>query len=261
MVLPAFLTAPPRSESTPRWIRVLFGGAFIADSRRAILLWEPPRPTPVYYFPQEDVHMELLVPSDHTRPSHAMGRASYWNVQATHKVAENAAWSYAESPPDAPEIAGYIAFEWNMMDAWFEEDDEVFVHARDPQHRVDVMNSSRHVRVELEGQTVAESRRPRLLFETGLLVRYYLPKLDVRMDMVSPSSTVTQCPYKGVAAHWNFDAGGEQITDVAWSYHLPSAECAKIADLIAFYNERVDAIYVDGELQPAPLTPWSRPRK
>ncbi len=240
---------------------MLFGGVVIADSRRAIVLWEPPRPTPTYYIPQEDVRMELLVPSGHTRQSQAMGQASYWNVEATPRIAENAAWSYPQSPLGAPEIAAYVAFDWNQMDAWYEEDEEVFVHPRDPHHRVDAMNSSRHVRVELDGQTVAESRRPVLLFETGLLVRYYLPKLDVRMDLFSPSPTVTQCPYKGTAAHWNFDGDAAQITDVAWSYHLALPECAKIANLVAFYNERVDAIYVDGELQEAPVTPWSRPRQ
>lgn len=255
---PAFLTAAPRFEPTSKWVRAMFGGVFIANSRHAMLLWEPPRPTPVYYFPREHVRMDLLVSSDYTRPSQAMGEAKYWSVQVEDKVAENAAWTYTETPPRAPDTSAFIAFQWDKVDAYFEEDDEVFVHPRDPHHRIDVLNSSRHVRIEVAGETVADSQRPRLLFETGLPVRYYLPKLDVRLNLLSPSATVTQCPYKGTASHWSFHSGDAQVSDIAWTYHLPTPECAKIADLIAFYNERVDAIYVEDELQPIPQTPWSR---
>src|SRR5258706_12440533 len=83
------------------------------------------------------------------------------------------------------------------MDAWFEEDDEVFVHARDPYRRIDVLNSSREVRVVFGGQTVAVTRRARFLFETGLPVRYYIPKEDVRTDLLQPSHTATASASKG----------------------------------------------------------------
>jgi uncharacterized protein (DUF427 family) len=142
------------------------------------------------------------------------------------------------------------------VDAWFEEDDEVFVHARDPYHRVDVLNSSRHVRVEIDGATVAASRRPRLLFETGLPTRYYLPKADVRMDLLEPTDTTTRCPYKGEAIYWSARIGGQLREDVVWSYPYPIPEIPKIEHLLAFFNERVD-LYVDGELQVRPQTPWS----
>ncbi len=242
-------------------MRVIFAATFIADTKRALLVWEPPRPTPVYYFPKEDVRASVLVPSSHKRPSPTMGEASYWDVHVDDRVAPSAAWTYLSSPPGTPDVSAYVAFKWDMMDAWFEEDDEVFVHPRDPHHRVDVMNSSRHVRVEIAGVTVADSKRPRLLFETSLPVRYYLPKQDVRMELLTPSATVTHCPYKGTTVHWHFDKSGERIDDVAWTYHLPTPTCEKIADLLAFYNERVDAVYVDDELQPVPLTPWSRSRE
>ena len=255
-----FLTEPPHWEPSPKWVRVWFAGVIIADSKRAMLLWEPPRPTPTYYFPLDDVRTDMLQPSDHTRPSQAMGEATYWNVVAGSRRADQAAWTYRKPPNGAPQLSSHVAFKWDMMDAWFEEDDEAFVHPRDPHHRIDVLNSSRHVRVEVEGVTVAESTRPRLLFETALLVRYYIPKLDVRMELLRPSNTVTRCPYKGSANHWDFENGGTHVADVAWTYHLPAPEVATIADLVAFYNERVDAIYVDGELQPAPATPWSRTR-
>jgi uncharacterized protein (DUF427 family) len=140
------------------------------------------------------------------------------------------------------------------MDAWFEEEEQVFEHPRDPYHRVDVIQSSREVRVEIGGKVVAESRRPRLLFETNLPTRYYLPVEDVRMDLLEPTDTTSVCPYKGTASYWRMQAGGR---DVAWSYQDPISECPKIRGLIAFFNERVDALSVDGELQEKPKTTWS----
>jgi len=143
-----------------------------------------------------------------------------------------------------------------MMDAWFEEDDEVFVHPRDPYHRVDVLNSSRHVKVSVGGEVVAETRRPRLLFETSLPVRYYIPMLDVRMDLLESSDTISRCPYKGVASYWSVRLGGTLHADLAWSYRSPIPECPKIENLIAFFNERVD-LDIDEERVQRPQTPWS----
>ena len=155
-------------------------------------------------------------------------------------------------------LEGHIGFEWDRLDHWFEEDDEVFVHPRSPYHRVDVLNSSRHVRVELGGVTVAETHRPRLLFETGLPTRYYMPKVDVRMDLLTPTDLRTRCPYKGEAVYWTAEAGGRPYEDVVWSYPAPIPECPKIEGLLCFYNERAD-IFVDGELQEKPKTKWSTP--
>ena len=214
---------------------------------------------PLYYFPREDIRWDLLQPIDHKRPSAALGEASYWQVKVGDRVADRAAWGYEPRRPGAPDVSDYVTFKWDQMDAWFEEDEEVFVHPRDPHHRVDVLRSSRQVRVEVGGVTVADTGRPRLLFETGLLTRYYIPKLDVRMDLLRPSDTVTHCPYKGEARHWSVDVDGNEIKDVAWTYHLPLPETARIADLVAFYNERVDAVLVDGEKLPVQHTPWSRP--
>ena len=146
------------------------------------------------------------------------------------------------------------------MDHWFEEDDEIFVHPRDPYHRVDVLSSSRHVRVELGDETVAETDRPRLLFETNLPTRYYVPRMDVRMELFTPTEKRTHCPYKGEAVYWTANVNGEAFEDIVWSYPRPIPECAKIEGLLAFFNERAD-IWVDGELQERPAnTPWS-PRK
>ena len=150
-----------------------------------------------------------------------------------------------------------IRLEWDAMDAWFEEDEEVFTHPRDPYTRVDILHSSRHVRIEVDGVTIAESTKPTLLFETGLPPRYYLPKTHVRMDLLSPTGTVTHCPYKGQAEHWSVEAGERIHADLAWSYPTPLPESQKIAGLVSFYNERID-LYVDAALQERPRTKFSR---
>ena len=244
-------------EESPRRVRVVFGGATVADSRHVLLMREA-RYLPVYYFPMEDVRMDLLVPTERTTRCPYKGEASYWTVKVGDREAENAVWGYQEPLPERAAIRGHVAFYWDRMDAWYEEDDEVFVHPRDPYHRVDVLHSSRHVRVVAGGETMAETDRPRLLFETGLPTRYYIPKLDVRMDLLEPSDTKTRCPYKGQASYYSVRAGGKLVKDLVWYYPAPIPECPKIENLLCFFNEKVDVIYVDGEAVPAPKTPWSR---
>jgi len=242
-------------EASPRRVRVTFNGQTIADSKRAVLLRETGY-LPVYYFPSEDVRQDVLEPTDlHTRCPYK-GEASYWTVRVGDRAAENAMWGYLDPLPERADIAGYRAFYWDRMDAWYEEDEQVFKHPRDPYHRVDVLQSSRQVRVEIGGQVVAESQRPRLLFETNLPTRYYLPIEDVRMDLLEPTQTTSVCPYKGTASYWKLrgDAAGR---DVAWSYQDPIPEAPKIRGLIAFFNERVDALYVDDQLQDKPRTAWA----
>ncbi len=244
-----------RVEQWPRRVRAVIGDVAVADSTRVLLLLEKGH-LPVYYFPAEDVRTDLMEPTaKHTRCPYK-GEASYWTVRAGDREVANAIWSYLDPLPERTDIKGYMAFYWDRVDSWWEEDDEVFVHPRDPYHRVDVLNSSRHVRVEIDGQTVAETRRPRLLFETNLPTRYYIPKLDVRLDLLKPTDTVSTCPYKGVARYWKLRSADENAKDVAWSYPAPIPECPKIENLVAFFNERTD-IYVDGELQPRPKSPWS----
>ncbi len=239
-------------EPCPRWVRASCGGEVVANSKQVLLAYEPRR-LPVYWFPAADVRTDLLSP---TRQGMAPSGAVRWTLQAGDRTVPNAAWSYPSPGPDRAALADHIAFYWNRMDAWFEEDDEVFSHPRDPYHRVDVLHSSRHVRVELDGQLLAESTRPRLLFETSLPTRYYLPKPDVRMELLTPSAKTTRCPYKGVAAYWSLRDGDEPVSDIVWSYSAPIPECPKIENLLCFFNERVD-ILVDGELQPRPVIDWS----
>jgi uncharacterized protein (DUF427 family) len=244
-------------EPSPRWVRVRFGGQYVADSRRVMLFRETGR-LPVYYFPQADVRMDLLTPAGEASGGDYKGPMKYWNVKVGEREAPQAAWMHPQPAAGAPPLNGYVAFEWGKMESWFEEDDEVFVHPRDPYKRIDVAHSSRHVQVVVAGETVADTRRPRLLFETGLPTRYYIPKADVRLDLLAPSDTHTRCPYKGVASYYSVKVGDTVVPDIAWYYPLPIPECPKIENLICFYNERVDALIVDGETQAKPQTPWSR---
>jgi len=242
-----------RVEQSRKRIRTYLGGEVIADSTRALLVWEKPY-YPTHYVPEADVRISHLVDEGEGKRSPSRGTPITFAVEAGGVTAPAAAYSYPDSPIE--ELRGYIAFEWKAMDHWFEEDEEVYVHARDPYTRVDVLNSSRSIRVEVDGVTVADSNRPALLFETGLPVRYYLPKTDVRMDLLSPTGTSTECPYKGNAAYWSVDTGTAVHEDLAWSYPFPAAESIKIAGLISFYNEKAE-IYVDGVLEDRPKTKFS----
>jgi uncharacterized protein (DUF427 family) len=242
-------------EDSPRRVRVMLGGETVADSRRVKLMHET-RHLPVYYFPEEDVRMDLLEATDRTTACPFKGEASYWTVRVGENVAENAVWSYPDPIESAPPIAGYLAFYWRKMDHWYEEDEEVFVHPRDPYHRVDVLESSRHVKVSVNGEVVAETDRPVVLFETGLPPRYYIPPEDVREDVLVPSDRRTQCPYKGTASYHSVEAGGETAEDVVWHYPEPIAAAEKIRDILSFFNEKVD-LEVDGESQERPQTQWS----
>jgi uncharacterized protein (DUF427 family) len=240
-------------ESSPKRVRAYLGGETVADSRRVRLIHQRGS-LPAYYFPREDVRDELLEPTDHTTHCPVRGEARYWTVRVGEKVAENAAWNYHDPPDDVPDIGGLLSFRWSGMDRWFEEDEEVFVHPRDPYHRIDVLESSRHVEVRVGDVTVAESRRPVMLMETGLPVRYYLPKVDVRTHLLQPSDTRTECPYKGrTSAYWSAgDLGegpGEEDQELAWCYDFPLEGLSRIAGRIAFYHERVELL-VDGEPYP-----------
>ena len=228
------LTQPAlRVEPSPRWIRGYLHAQPIVDSKRALVVYGVKR-TPTYFFPRADVLVEL-------RPGRREDDKESWSIDSVDDIG----WSYVNQN----ELREYVAFDWPKLDSWYEEDEEVFVHPRDPHHRVDVLNSSRHIKVVIGGEVVAESHRPRLLFETGLRTRYYLPKMDVRMDLLEPTSTTSACPYKGNAVYWSARIGGQVYPDIVWGYPFPTPECPKIQNLLSFYNEKVD-VYVDGELQP-----------
>jgi uncharacterized protein (DUF427 family) len=242
-----------RLETGAKRLRAYLGGEAVADTTRPVLVWEKPY-YPAYYFPLEDVRTELLSEDGELSHSPSRGDGRRYTVRAGGKEAPGAALRYDQSPIE--ELRDLIRFEWDALDAWFEEDEEVFTHPRDPYKRVDILHSSRHVRIEVDGVTVAESGNPTLLFETGLPVRYYLPKTHVRMDLLEHTDKESHCPYKGQAEWWSVRAGDVVHEDLAWSYRTPLPESQKVTGLIAFYDEKVD-VYVDGVLQERPRTMFS----
>jgi uncharacterized protein (DUF427 family) len=234
-----------RVEQGSKRIRAYLGGELVADTTRPLLVWEKPY-YPTYYFPSADVRADLLSEDDRIAHSPSRGDAKVYSVGAGGHERAGAALLYERSPFD--ELHDTIRLDWSAMDAWFEEDEEVFTHPRDPYTRVDILPSSRHVRIEVDGVTVAESTKPTLLFETGLPVRYYLPKTDVRVGLLAPTETSSHCPYTGQADYWSLSLGETNVQDVAWSYRTPLPESQKIAGLISFYPDRVE-LYVDGVKQ------------
>ncbi len=246
-----------RVEHSPKRVRAYLGGDLVADSKSPLLVWEHDK-YPAYYFPAADVVAELI-PAGQSERLPRLGEGEVLHIKTPTATAENAARRYHEAP--VAEVRDAIRLEWAAMSEWLEEDEPVYVHPRDPYKRVDILASSRRVRVELDGVTVAESSQPRVLFETGLPARYYLPLADLRMDLLRPSDRSSQCPYKGTAAYWSVDTtataqAGRLHRDVVWIYRAPLPESQKIAGLACFFNERVD-LYVDEELLPRPKTPFS----
>ena len=242
-----------RIEHGAKRVRAYLGGEVVADTTMPLLVWEVPY-YPTYYFPVADVRLELLHADGGISHSPSRGDGQTFTVRTSSKEAREAATRFVDSPIE--QLREAVRLQWDAMDAWFEEDEEVFTHARDPHTRVDILASSRHVRVEVDGVAVAESTSPRLLFETGLPVRYYVPKTHVHMELMERGELVTHCPYKGSAESWGVRAGGRLHENMAWSYAAPLAESQKIAGLMAFYNEKVD-LFIDGVRQQRPKTHFS----
>jgi uncharacterized protein (DUF427 family) len=240
-----------RVEPGQKRVRAYLRGHLVADTRRPLLVWETPY-YPAYYIPLADVRARLVATGDGER-SPSRGTPTRYDVVTPAATASGAAQRYADSP--IGELREAVRLDWAAMDEWLEEDEPVYTHPRDPYTRVDILASSRHVRVEVDGVTVAESRSPFVLFETGLPARYYLPMGDVRMDLLVPTDSRTHCPYKGTAQYWTLRLDGRDHDDLVWAYRAPLPESQKIAGRLCFYNERVD-LYVDGVLQERPGTPF-----
>ena len=241
-----------RVEQGHKRVRGYLGGELVFDTTQPMLVWEVPY-YPAYYIPERDV-IATLEPSGETQRSPSRGDGECLDVQAGAVEAPGIAWRYPNSPLD--QLRGLVRFEWDAIDEWLEEDEPVYTHPRDPYTRVDVLRSSRHVQVVVDGVKVAESTHPTILFETGLPPRFYLPLADIRMDLLRPSETRTYCPYKGEATYWSLEVGGSIYDDLVWTYRSPLAESQKIAGLASLYNEKVD-LYVDGERQERPKTKFS----
>ncbi len=262
-----------RLEPIEKRIRAVLNGETLIDSRRAVLVWEPGRVVPGYAVPSDDISGEIrpvtttdvdesaagVTPGDGSpcgdedarEPASRFATHTAAGEPVTIRGRDDGRQATGLRPADS-DLADHLILDFDSFDAWYEEDEPNVAHPRDPFHRIDILHSSRHVQIQIAGETVADSRRPYLLFETLLPVRYYLPAEDVRTDLLRASSSRTFCAYKGKASYWSV---GEE-RDVVWAYPEPLREAAEIAGRIAFFNERVD-IVVDGEKLERPRTQWS----
>ncbi len=220
----------------PRRVRARFGGETVADTTRAVLLHETGI-APQVYVPLDDIRADLITPTEHHTFCPFKGTASYWTVTAGGQVAENAIWAYPEPVDEATWLRGYAGFYWGAMDEWYDEDERVEGHFRDPYHRVDVRRSSRPVRVLLGDTVLAETASPLLLSETGLPNRFYIPAADVRQDLLEPSGTHTYCPYKGTASYWTVNADGRKLADAVWSYPQAEGDSAAVTGYQSFLHD------------------------
>jgi uncharacterized protein (DUF427 family) len=251
---PKAIVTPGHIEPVPRRIRAVLGGEVVFDTTKALYVWEWPN-YPQYYIPVGDVRPTLLVDEQHSQQLR-FGTARRHGLRAGDVSRPAAARVYTDDARDG--LAGTVRFDWGALDAWFEEDEEVFVHPRSPYTRVDALRSTRTVRIELDGTLLASSSSPVLVFETGLPTRYYINRAEVNFGALLPSDTVTSCPYKGkTSGYWSVRAGGTVQADLAWAYDFPTRQLLPIAGLIAFYNEKVD-IAIDGERLERPVTHFSR---
>lgn len=237
----------------PKRVRVMAGGHVIADSTRVLVLYESDH-IPIYYFPFEDIRTDLFEPGERVTESPYKGRARHYSLKDGGAEYADILWHYDAPVPGSPDLTRYGSFYWHEVDRWFEEDEEVFVHVRDPFRRVDCLPTTRRVVVEHGGQGVADSSRGVLLFETGLPTRHYLPRQDVSADCLLPSEHRTQCPYKGEAHYHHLEAGGEVLENAVWYYPNPVEESARIRGLLCFGGELVERISLDGEAVPRPET-------
>ena len=242
-------SADPTIQVLPvaKRVRTLFAGIVVADSRKTLML-RSDRFLPTYYFPRRHVRAEHLHSLANPTEHELGGRTDRFTLSVGERRAEAAAWTFPNpSEPALHALRDHIAFVWPAMDAWFEEDEEVFKHPRDPKVRVEALHSSLRVEVRLAGTVIADSHRPVLVFERDLPVRYYLPDADIRRDLLRFSTTTSVCPYKGTASYWSACIDGQDHQDIAWTYRDPVPEMPKLKGLVAFYPERVDWVMVDGE--------------
>ena len=254
---PRMIAGTDHAEPAPRRVRATLSGELIFDSTRARYVWEWPY-YPQYYIPVEDVNARFLV--DEQREQRLrQGTARRHGLQAGGAARPGTVRVFGDEAIDG--VAGTARFDWDALDAWYEEDEQVFVHPRNPYVRVDALRSHRHVRASLEGITLAESAKPVLVFETGLPTRYYFDRTDVDFGHLVPTGTQTACPYKGVtSAYWSVRTGDEVRDghqDLAWAYDFPTRQLLPIAGLVAFYNEKID-IDVDGARLPRARTHFFR---
>ena len=257
-----------RYEPIDKRIRATLGDRTVVDTGRAVLVWEPKRVVPSYAVPTEDVAGDLTptgagTDDEPAMPPHLGERPVYdpsvpFAVHTADGEPRDLTVDGVARPASAfavadEQLAGYVVLDFVAFDEWYEEDELNVSHPRDPFHRIEIVHSSRQVRVELDGRVLADSTQPYLLFESLLPVRYYLPADDVARELLTSSDAHTACAYKGRASYLSLP----DVPDIAWTYPSPLREAAEVKDRIAFFNERVDFI-IDGQRVDRPITPWSK---
>ncbi|WP_203453542.1 DUF427 domain-containing protein [Jiangella aurantiaca] len=261
-----------RFEPSPKRVRALVGGQTWADTTTAMVVWEPRRIVPGYAVPEADLDAELL-PADPSPEAEAhpvrmdadgppvLDPRTPFSVRSTpgEPLSLRRGGTTLEAAgfrADDRDLAGYVLLDYAAFDQWLEEDDQNFAHARDPFKRIDVRSTSRHLVISVDGVVLAESTRAKLLFETHLPVRTYLPREDVRMDLLVPSDTRSWCAYKGQARYWSAQVNSQVRRNLAWSYEQPLSDGVEVKDRMTFFDEKVD-VTVDGKPRPRPVSPWS----
>jgi uncharacterized protein (DUF427 family) len=253
---PAAPVAAGHVEPCPRRVRGTLAGRTVFDTIGARYVWEWPY-YPQYYIPVADIDTELLV-DEHVEQHLRSGTARRHGLHVGEVARPGAVRVYGADA--APGVAQAAHVDWAALDAWFEEDEQIFVHPRNPYTRVDALRSRRRVRIERGGVLLAESEAPVLVFETGLPTRYYFDRGDIQWQDLRPSDTRTACPYKGVtSSYWSLVTEDGVLEDVAWCYDFPTRQLLPVAGLVAFYNELVDVV-VDGRPEPRPVTHLTRNR-
>ncbi|RZS37091.1 uncharacterized protein (DUF427 family) [Herbihabitans rhizosphaerae] len=227
-----------RYEPTAKRVRARAGDTTVVDSRRAVLVWEPNQYRATYAVPAEDVRGTLT-------PAEAAAGAHTADGEPLSIEADGVTLAGAAFRPADPDLAGLVLLDFDTFDGWLEEDEAILGHPRDPYHRIDVRRTSTPVRVELDGELLAESTNARVVFETGLSPRYYLPRADVRTELLTPTDTATVCQYKGTADYWAVTAAGQTHPDLVWAYEQPLPDAVEIGGHLCFYDEKVD-LFVDG---------------
>ena len=251
---PEAITPVDHVEPVPRRVRAELAGKVVLDTTRAVYLWEWPF-YPQFLIPADDVDPDALIDEQRT---HRLSRGTVASVGLRVGGTERSAAGRRYVESSIEELVGKIRFDWDALDAWYEEDEQVFVHPRNPYVRVDALRSTRRVRIERDGVVLAESDAPVMVFETGLPTRYYLDRRTLNFSHLRPTETVTSCPYKGQTSdYWSAVVGDSVYEDLAWSYNFPTRQLLPIAGLVAFYNERVD-IFIDDVEQPRPKTHFSK---
>jgi len=236
-------------------IRGVASGETVVDSPSAKLVHETGR-LPVYHFPVDEVRGDLLTASD-SRSDSPRGVQLWHDLRIRRRLVPRAAWTYKPPAERAPWLGGLVAFRWDALDEWFAEAEQLFGHARDPYSRIDVCRTTRHVRVLLDGEVLADSRRARVLYEAALPPRWYLPAADVRTELLEPSGSLTRCAYKGVASYWHVRLpSGAVVSDLVWSYPDPQHDAVPVGDMLCFFSEKVD-VELDGVVGERPITQWS----